>query len=550
MIPVWLFNEPMEDVLPRLPENSVDTCITDPPYHLTQASRGGSPRKNDPKTPFGRHRIGEAGFMGKTWDGGCISFMPSTWQAVYRVLKPGGYLLAFGGTRVFHRLACAIEDAGFELRDCMMWLHAAGMPKVGKISRFVDKAARGVPHGGPDPTSIAHGKYKGGCSSDNRSGRGFGAGPGQFMKEQAVGTAERSVVQDAVVWAGHSPALRPSWEPILIGMKPLDGNYAGNALKHGVAGFNIEGARIGTTKDVPASPRRAEQHATYGDLANDPGTGSDWDRSTGRWPSNVVIEHADECVCVGEVNDKGYVINRFTDGAKPFGGGAGHKYKTKKVEGGKRLLYACVPQCPVRILDDQAGIRKSGREPKSGFVRNTDKYRGVYGSFRGTKREPGKLIGDTGLASRFFFTPKAPRKDRDSGLLGKLPCTKCGKLDSTHHTIKTSEGKEKKVPCRRNFHATVKPLALMEYLCKLTSTPTGGVVLDPLMGSGSTGVACALTGRPFIGIEKDTQEGYFPIAEARISHASLNGQAAPKPVRKKRSEAKKKKKKRKAKAKS
>jgi len=126
----------------------------------------------------------------------------------------------------------------------MMWLFASGMPKVGKISRFIDKAARGVPHGGPDATSPAHGKYKTGCSDANRSGRGFGAGAGQFMKEQAAGTAERPVVQDAEVWTGHSPALRPSWEPILVGMKPLDGNYAENAIAHGVAGFNVDEARI------------------------------------------------------------------------------------------------------------------------------------------------------------------------------------------------------------------------------------------------------------------------------------------------------------------
>lgn len=116
-------------VLPTLAENSVDAVVTDPPYHLTQASRGGSPRQNDPETPFGRTRLGSAGFMGNTWDGGDVAFRPEIWAAVARVLRPGGHLLAMGGSRTWHRLACAIEDAGFEIRDSLAWVYSTGMPK-------------------------------------------------------------------------------------------------------------------------------------------------------------------------------------------------------------------------------------------------------------------------------------------------------------------------------------------------------------------------------------------------------------------------------------
>lgn len=118
------------EALPTLEANCIDAVVTDPPYHLTQASRGGSVRKNNPETPFGRHHIGEKGFMGKTWDGGDVAFRPETWAEVLRVAKPGAHLLAFGGTRTFHRLACAIEDAGWEIRDTLMWVYGSGFPKV------------------------------------------------------------------------------------------------------------------------------------------------------------------------------------------------------------------------------------------------------------------------------------------------------------------------------------------------------------------------------------------------------------------------------------
>lgn len=112
----------------RFPENHFDAIVCDPPYDLTSVSRKDSPRQNDPETPFGRTRLGgdRGGFMGKTWDGTGVAFKPETWVAALRVLKPGGHLLAFGGTRTSHRLTCALEDAGFEIRDVLMWLYGSG----------------------------------------------------------------------------------------------------------------------------------------------------------------------------------------------------------------------------------------------------------------------------------------------------------------------------------------------------------------------------------------------------------------------------------------
>jgi site-specific DNA-methyltransferase (adenine-specific) len=176
--------------------------------------------------------------------------------------------------------------------------------------------------------------------------------------------------------------------------------------------------------------------------------------------------------------------------------------------------WECVPECPVRLLDAQSGER-----PVPGpYVQRTTATGQVYGNGNGMNASQwcdGQVTphyGDTGGASRFFYTAKASRKERETGLLGHIPCLKCGGLDSETH-IDPKTGKEEK--CRRNGHPTVKPLELMRWLCRLTATPTGGVVLDPFMGSGRTGVAAVLEGREFVGIELERES--FEIAEARIA---------------------------------
>ena len=157
-----------QETMAKMDSNSVDAIVTDPPYGLK--------------------------FMGNKWDYNVPSV--EVWQECLRVLKPGGHLLCFAGTRTHHRMACNIEDAGFDIRDMIAWVYGSGFPKSHNISKAIDKAARGVPHGGSDPTSPNHGKYKGGCSEENPSGQGFGAGPGHFMKEQGD-KDERELVKPA-----------------------------------------------------------------------------------------------------------------------------------------------------------------------------------------------------------------------------------------------------------------------------------------------------------------------------------------------------------------
>lgn len=313
---------------------SVDAVVTDPPYHLTSVSRGGSPRKPG-SGPFGRVHVGERGFMGKKWDGGGISFDPATWEACFRVLKPGGRLLAFAGSRTAHRIWCAIEDAGFTIEDTILWLYGSGFPK-------------------------------------------------------------------------HRSKLKPAYEPVCV------------ARKGPVSALQIDACRIGFGEggdrdgEASANCRYAERGATG--FAPLPGPrGGD---AAGRWPANVILDDA-----------------------------------------------------AAEALDDQTGI-----------------------------------LG----ASRFFYTAKADRAERNHGLEGAPK--RSGGSNAKGFTADVERGQDRNRPTA-NHHPTVKPVDLMRWLCRLV-TPPGGTVLDPFMGSGTTGVACTLDGFHFIGCEIDPE--YAEIARRRI----------------------------------
>lgn len=265
------------EVIPQLDE-IFDACVTDPPYHLTQGSRKGSPRQNDPETPYGRTRLGSAGFMGKTWDGGDVAFQAETWEAVATVLKPGAHIMAFGGTRTNHRLACAIEDAGFEIRDMLMWLYGSGFPKSLDISKAIDKmfgAAREI---------IA-------VREDHNICRPSGGGEERLMT--SAGNRETRKIETtapasdaAKLWDGYGTALKPAWEPIILAMKPCDGTFAENALEHGVAGLNIDGSRIGTNPRIVTRGGLNSTINTFGKYAEQPTE----EEYNGRWPANLILD--------------------------------------------------------------------------------------------------------------------------------------------------------------------------------------------------------------------------------------------------------------------
>jgi len=380
------------EVMATMPESSVDTIITDPPYGLS--------------------------FMGKEWDHGVPG--AEFWQAALRVAKPGTILMAFGGTRTYHRLTCAIEDAGWEIRDCMLWLYGSGFPKSLDISKAIDKVA------GAEREVVGCRSYS---SSDIRgnssNGRGI-SGPENKDKDRLNIPITAPSTPEAQLWHGWGTALKPAWEPIVIAMKPLDGTFANNALTHGVAGMWIDGSRVGTTKRTPGYAKPQTRMNTVSEWNKSSlGLRREVDTNSGRFPANLILDE----------------------------------------EAGA-------------LLDEQSGVskgQKSGGKKERNSHLSEEYWEQGGGGFKQGRSTV--FHSDSGGASRFFYCSKASRKERNRGL---------------------PDGEV-------NRHPTVKPLKLMEYLCTLTKTPTGGIVLDPFCGSGSTLVAAQITGRQYIGIDIDNQ---------------------------------------------
>ena len=405
------------DVMRAMPANSVTAIVTDPPYALTAASRNGIPRTNDTATPYGRTRLGEKGFMGQTWDGA----LPSTeiWQEALRVAKPGAMLLAFGGTRTYHRLACAIEDAGWEIRDCLSWCYGVGFPKSLDVSKAIDKAAgeerapRGAAYRVPDAQRTRPHFVQ------------FGEEPDATCSYQPTAPATDA----AKLWDGYGTALKPSHEPIVLAMKPLDGTFAANAQQHGVAGINVDGGRIGS------DARHNPSAATNGQAAPVLTAGRE---TTGRWPANLILDEE-----------------------------------------------------AAAMLDEMSGEQRDGVAIRHGGV-SGGRTSIVRAKPPGT---PDLGYGGSGGASRFFYTAKVSAHERTSG--GRVV----------------------------NGHPTLKPIALMRWLIRLVTMPTGTVILDPFMGSGSTGVACAQEKVDFIGIEREAE--YIEIARQRLDIQSKVGMPKP-----------------------
>jgi len=455
------------DVLAGMADGSVDSVVCDPPYEL--------------------------GFMGKRWDGSGVAYDVRLWGEVLRVLKPGGHLLAFGGTRTYHRMAVAIEDAGFEIRDSLHWVYGSGFPKSLDVSKAIDKAARGVPQGGADPTSPNHGRYRTqateGKRGDNDTGRGYGAGPGQFMAEGGA-TASLTVTTDAArQWSGWGTALKPAHEPIVVARKPLMGTVAGNVLAYGTGALNIDGCRVGTTDEWPGNESNA--HADYsGDIYGKFGKQyAKPSNPAGRWPANLVLTHAADCADV------------------------------------------CADGCPVAELDGQSGVSKSPAKVTRGAGGQHGKYSPIG------RQEDVPCHGDTGGASRFFtvtewdptadvapfrYVAKPSKRERNAGLDG---------LESKREADRTKDDgaggdnpRNRSNTAKVNHHPTVKPVALMRWLVRLV-TPPGGTVLDPFAGSGTTLVAATLEGFDAIGIEMT--DDYLPIIEGRVAWAKEQAEQTP-----------------------
>ena len=380
------------ETLRTMPDNSVDSIVTDPPYGLS--------------------------FMGKRWDYDVPSV--EIWAECLRVLKPGGHLLAFAGTRTQHRMAVRIEDAGFEIRDMIAWVYGSGFPKSLDVSKAIDKAA-GVEGSFGEPKSAAHaGWLERGRMRGDEGHEGYQR-PWMADTEAVDKNARKYIggTEAARQWQGWGTALKPALEPITVARKPLVGTVAANVLQHGTGALNIDGCRVAAEK---ATGWKGDGSKLYeGGLSREGGEARPQD--AGRWPANLLHDGSEE-VLAG------------------FPAKAGAAAPVKGSEG-------------------------------SNPAKNT------YGEYG---RVAGAFHGDTGSAARFFYCAKASKRDRGEG----------------------------------NTHPTVKPTELMAYLCRLV-TPPGGLVLDPFMGSGSTGKAAMREGFRFIGCEMSPE--YLEIARARIESA-------------------------------
>jgi site-specific DNA-methyltransferase (adenine-specific) len=410
------------DLLKTLPDNSVDSIVTDPPYGLS--------------------------FMNKKWDYDVPSV--ELWREVYRVLKHGGHVLSFGGTRTYHRMVVNIEDAGFEIRDQIMWLYGSGFPKSLNIGKAIDKIEgneREVVKLSNNGSGVSNIKLNNHEKGDTGIGYMDGSGKNFILtKGQSA-------------WEGWGTALKPANEPICLARKPLsEKSVAENVLKHGTGGINIDNCRVELHDgdDERLGGKGSWKTDKSGKNVYNGGYIGDEIKSSslGRFPANVIHDGSDE------------VVEGFPNTHK-----AGNKKDMNK------------------NLDYNAS------------------------SYKLSNAKNPAIIGDEGgSASRFFYCAKASKSDRNEGLDGfdKKPSKK---FDGGNFDSASTNANER---MDLNFHPTVKPTELMRYLCRLI-TPPNGIVLDPFMGSGSTGKGAILEGFDFIGMELDPE--YVEIAKARIEYA-------------------------------
>ena len=288
------------EVLPTLADNSVDSIVCDPPYEL--------------------------GFMGKTWDNSGIAYSVQLWQECLRVLKPGGHLLAFGGTRTWHRLAVAIEDAGFEIRDNIAWLYGSGFPKSHNISKAIDKAAN----------------YEGQVIGTETVDIGMQGGSMHAGRETKL--AERQIKElsdDAKAWDGWGTALKPAHEPIVVARKPVIGTVAENVLKYGTGAINIDATRIGTTDDLNGGAYAKTSTVRQDGWGMKRAGAGDYEQPQGRWPANIILDEYTAELLDEQSGISKSAINVHTHNSVSEGYG----YKTKTVQayadtgGASRFFY-------------------------------------------------------------------------------------------------------------------------------------------------------------------------------------------------------------------
>ena len=373
---VTIYHGDCLEVMRGLPDASVDSVVTDPPYGLS--------------------------FMGKRWDYDVPAV--SVWREALRVLKPGGHLIAFGGSRTYHRLVVNVEDAGFEVRDQIIWMYGSGFPKSLDVSKAIDKEA------GAEREVVGTRKGAATCATNSLV---------VFRPEYD----ETSPTTDAAKqWDGWGTALKPSHEPAVLARKPFPGTVAQNVQTYGTGALNVDGCRIGTEPPAPRNaPKKIMRGGKFHAAADTEKEMSHYNPDSGRWPANIVHDGSEEVLGVFPVTGASSASMRGELHGRIYGNGKG----------------------------------ASGSDSMRGHDDNG------------------------GSASRFFYCAKASPSERGPG----------------------------------NNHPTVKPIALMRYLCRLV-TPPGGVVLDPFAGSGTTAIGARLEG--FRAVLCEREASYLPIITGRL----------------------------------
>lgn len=539
------------EVMKSLPDNSVDSVITDPPYGIgfmnkewddpkkhkeliERENKRAQERFEEGKSPVkgGFSKGVQPGLkIGGAKEGKWFQEWCELWaQECFRVLKPGGYILSFSAPRTYHRMATAFEDVGFEIRDQIMWVFGSGFPKSHNIGKAIDKI-QGNERQELEPT----GRYKYGFDNSLK-----GDIYGQYGNDIKLTKGNSD-------WEGWGSALKPAHEPIVMARKPLsEKSIAENVLKWGTGAINIDDCRIpfDMTDTNPATNPLYRQENEYkmpekGQESNGAVsfTSSKNKISTeGRFPANIMFECICDEVIPGE--NKGLKKQTFDNyGNGEYGKKDGRKTQptAKEIEGTWYKDTADVhtnPECPCYILDQQSGVKKS--QKRSSKHNKDTEHTNTYTPKASDYRED-NTYADKGGASRFFYSPKVSKKERnmglenmedkprpgqsDKGLYSSSPyCIDCGKtVNGTNDHSNCKEGLEYRpsTTTTKNTHPTVKPKELMKYLIKLVSPPNA-VILEPFLGSGSTGIAAKELGfiSTFIGIEKEQE--YMDIAKQRI----------------------------------
>lgn len=457
---IYLAEGDCRTILADVPENHFHACITDPPYSL--------------------------GFMNRSWDKTGIANDPATWAAVFRVMRPGAHLIAFGGTRTWHRMTCAIEDAGFEIRDCLMWLYGQGFPKSHNVSKAIDKHM-GLPREiiGVDVERLRrlprHDQYVDSPSTWQDRGRCVDI------------TVAASL--EAAEWESWGSALKPAVEPIILARKPLDGTLASSTLKWGCGGLNIDACRVPVNAGADASQLRTmnrgvREHDTAGQVwgtnkrvADNPQV----IRPEGRWPANLLLEDSEEVLAgfpdaPGQQGDLvGHAKNRPTKTAFGNMGPATDHLKREDSETSAARFFSRFEHDSETDSNERPGDAQKGRWPANVAHDGSEEVLSAFESYGITK--DGVAIQENGggqkIGKNAYMGSKRVLSRENVGYGGS------GSPARFFYCAKVA-GRERG-DCK---HPTMKPLALMEWLVRLVCPP-GAAILDPFAGSGTTGLAAS-----------------------------------------------------------